>query len=197
MDIHSWRPQEQATGEIAIPIIASTLTTLAAFFPSCSLGRYYGRVYEISAYYVNYCSYLVAFCGIGYYSCCYCNVYESKNRRWQWPELRKRRRKALYVALGMMAVGGLLLLTGKRIFPNLLILFGIIGLMHVLFLRRAEAWFQDIFLGKLERLYSRTLRFALRGRNPFWFLGGTFALLVITIMLFFSRIAKYNPVSVW
>ena len=74
-----------------------------------------------------------------------------------------------------------------RVFPNLLIVFGVIGLLHRLFLQRMEAWFQDIFLIKLEKFYSRVLRFALRGKNLLLFFGGTIALLVITIMLFFSR----------
>jgi multidrug efflux pump subunit AcrB len=183
-----WEAARQATGEIAVPIIASTLTTLAAFFP---LALWEGIMGEFMKYLpitliiVLTSSLFVALVIIPVVAA----TFMKPNTETEIDEIKthKRRRKALYVALGMIVFGGLLLLTGKRIFPNIIILFGIIGLMHVLFLRRAEAWFQDVFLGKLERLYSRTLRFALRGRNPFWFLGGTFALLVITIMLFFSR----------
>lgn len=181
-----WDAAKQAVGEIAVPIIASTLTTLAAFFP---LALWEGIMGEFMKYLpitliiVLTSSLFVALVIIPVVAATFMKEKtENGNGKTQ-----HRRKKALYVALGMIAIGGLLLLTGKRVFPNLVILFGIIGLMHVLFLRRAEAWFQDIFLGKLERLYSRTLRFALRGKNPFWFAGGTTALLIVSIMLFFSR----------
>jgi len=181
-----WEAAKQGVGEIAVPIISSTLTTLAAFFP---LALWEGIMGEFMKYLpitliiVLTSSLFVALIIIPVVAATFI---KEKSEQENGKTVRRRRR-ALYVALGMMALGGLLLLTGARVFPNLLILFGIIGLMHVLFLRRVESWFQDVFLGKMERFYGRVLRFALRGRNPFWFLGGTAFLLIITIMLFFSR----------
>jgi len=177
---------KQAVGEIAIPIIASTATTLAAFFP---LALWEGIMGEFMKYLpitliiVLTSSLFVALVIIPVVAATFMKLKSPVENG----KAERRRKRAFKVALGMIVIGGLLLLTGKRVFPNILILFGIIGLMHVLFLRKAEAWFQDVFLGKLERLYARALRFALRGRNPFKFLAGTIALLIITIMLFFSR----------
>ncbi len=181
-----WEAAKQAVGEIAVPIIASTATTLAAFFPLILWEGIMGEFMKympITLIIVLTSSLLVALVIIPVVAATFTkDKSENGNGKAVY-----RRKRALLVAFGLMAVGGLLLLTGSRIFPNLLILFGIIGLLHVLFLRRMESWFQDIFLVKLESVYSRALRFALRGKNLLLFFGGTVALLIITVMLFFSR----------
>lgn len=181
-----WEAAKQAVGEIAIPIIASTATTLAAFFPLLLWEGIMGEFMKympITLIIVLTSSLLVALVIIPVVAATFTRDKSSNGNG----KAVYRRKRALLVAFGLMAAGGLLLLTGSRIFPNLLILFGIIGLLHVLFLRRMESWFQDIFLVKLESVYSRALRFALRGKNLLLFFGGTVALLIITVMLFFSR----------
>jgi multidrug efflux pump subunit AcrB len=47
----------------------------------------------------------------------------------------------------------------------------------------ASRRFQKGFLPWLEKLYTRSLRFAIKGYNPYWFLGGTVAALVGSLML--------------
>ena len=98
-----------------------------------------------------------------------------------------QRKLAFSVASIMVVAGVLLLLADKRIFGNLLIIFGAIGFMNLLFLKRMESWFQDIFLVRLERVYSKVLYFALHGKNLILFFVGTFVLMILTIILFFSR----------
>ena len=182
-----WIAAKEAVGEIAVPIIASTATTLAAFFP---LALWEGIMGEFMKYLpitliiVLTSSLLVALVIIPVVAATFIKEKDPNGNG----KKAYSRRRALLVAIGMMVVGGLLLLTGKRIFPNLLILFGFIGVLHVAFLRRMESWFQDIFLVKLENIYSRALRYALRGKNLLKFFFGTVALLVITVMLFFSRL---------
>ena len=53
--------------------------------------------------------------------------------------------------------------------------------------RKAEAWFQDVFLVWLDGIYSRTLTFALRRWNPLFFFLGTFFLLIFTVIFFSAR----------
>ena len=55
-------------GEVAMPIIASTATTLAAFFPLILWEGMMGEVYEIPSNYLNYCFGFFIICGIGYQS---------------------------------------------------------------------------------------------------------------------------------
>ncbi|MBI9054699.1 MAG: efflux RND transporter permease subunit [Bacteroidales bacterium] len=181
-----WIAAKEAVGEIAIPIIASTATTLAAFFPLVFWEGIMGEFMKympITLIIVLTSSLFVALVIIPVVAATFI---KEKDPNGNGKKVFKRRR-ALLGATGLIVVGGLLLLTGKRIFPNILILFGIIGLLHVGFLRRMESWFQDIFLVKLERIYSRALNYALKGKNLLKFFFGTMALLVLTIMLFFMR----------
>jgi len=182
-----WIAAKEAVGEIAVPIIASTATTLAAFFP---LALWEGIMGEFMKYLpitliiVLTSSLLVALVIIPVVAATFIKEKDPNGDN----KKAYNRKRALMIAIGMMVVGGLLLLTGKRVFPNLLILFGFVGVLHVAFLRRMESWFQDIFLVKLENIYSRALRYALRGKNLLKFFFGTVALLIITVMLFFSRL---------
>lgn len=180
-----WDAAKHAVGEIAVPIIASTATTLAAFFPLVFWEGIMGEFMKympITLIIVLTSSLLVALIIIPVIAATFTRDKTANDNI----KAVYRRKRALLIAFGLIIVGGLLLFTGKRIVPNMLILFGIIGLLHVLFLRRMESWFQEIFLVKLERVYSRALRYALRGKNLLIFFFGTLALLIITVMLFFS-----------
>lgn len=189
---NGYKPLEaarQAVGEIAVPIIASTATTLAAFFP---LALWKGIMGEFMKYLpitliiVLTSSLLVALVIIPVVSATFIKVEADANNG----ESKRQRKIALIFAATLIVLGFLLLLPGWRIVPNLLIVFGTLGVLHQLFLRRMESWFQDIFLVRLEKLYSRALKFALRGRNLLLFFGGTIVLLIVTIMLFFSRVPE-------
>ncbi len=181
-----WVAAKEAVGEIAMPIIASTATTLAAFFP---LALWKGIMGEFMKYLpitliiVLTSSLLVALVIIPVVSATFNKEKETNGNH----KKVYRRKKALMVAFGLIGVGIVLVIANVMILGNLFIIFGVIGVLHVLFLRRMESWFQDIFLIKLERLYSRAIQFALRGKNLLFFFFGTLALLVITVMLFFSR----------
>jgi len=181
-----WIAAKEAVGEIAIPIIASTATTLAAFFPLVFWEGIMGEFMKympITLIIVLTSSLFVALVIIPVVAATFI---KEKDPNGNGKKVFKRKR-ALLGATGLIVAGGLLLLTGKRIFPNILILFGLIGLLHVGFLRRMESWFQEIFLVKLERIYSRALNYALKGKNLLKFFFGTIVLLIITIMLFFTR----------
>ena len=57
-------------------------------------------------------------------------------------------------------------------------------------LRKAIRWFQTVFLVKLENGYESTLKYALDGRRPYAFLGGTVLLLVFSLVLLGIRAPK-------
>jgi multidrug efflux pump subunit AcrB len=181
-----WEAARQAVGEIAVAIIASTATTLAAFFPLVFWEGIMGEFMKylpITLIIVLTSSLFVALVIIPVISATFIKVKLGNNGNGQ---SARQRKLGLALAVGMIVLGSILLLTGSRVFPNLLILFGVIGVLNLLFLRRMESWFQDIFLVRLENLYSRTLKFALHGKNLLLFFFGTIALLILTIILFFS-----------
>jgi multidrug efflux pump subunit AcrB len=178
-----------AVGEIAIPIIASTATTLAVFFPLMIWEGIMGEFMKylpLTLIVVLSSSLFVALVIIPVISATFIKVKNGNNgNNSNNVQSVKQRRMGLYLAIGLIGFGGLLLLTGARLFPNLLILLGIIGLLNLLFLRHMESWFQEIFLVKLEKWYSATLKYALSRKRLLYFFFGTIALLIITIMLYF------------
>lgn len=180
-----WVAAKEAVGEIAVPIIASTATTLAAFFPLIfweGLMGEFMKYLPITLIIVLTSSLFVALVIIPVIAA---SFMKKQNGNENTPGKKK---KALIAAFTLIILGGLLLiLTEKRILPNLLVLFGLIGLLHVLLLKRMESWFQEIFLIKLEKFYSKVLNYALKGKNLLLFFFGTIVLMVITIMLFFMR----------
>lgn len=184
---------KEAVGEIAVPIITSTATTLAAFFP---LALWQGIVGEFMKYLpitliiVLTSSLFVALIIIPVISAAFIKANHKKQ------QTKDKQKKGLKIALiliisGIFLVALKLLVLQNAVFfmvvGNLLMLFGFLGLFYHTLLHRAESWFQDVFLTWLESKYLKTLTYALKGRNPFWFLGGTFLLLVFTIMFFGVR----------
>ncbi|MDA3893280.1 MAG: efflux RND transporter permease subunit [Salinivirgaceae bacterium] len=179
-----WEASKRAVGEIAIPIIASTLTTLAAFLPLAMWGGIMGEFMKylpITLIIVLSSSLFVALVIIPVFSSSFI-----KTKGVTKESEAKTRKVGLYSGIIMIVLGGLLLLANKMTIGNLLVLFGIIGIFNMLFLSRMESWFQDIFLVKLERVYEKALRFAIKGWNLVFFFGGTILLMIITIMLFFT-----------
>lgn len=175
-----WDAAKQAVGEIAVPIIASTLTTLAAFFPLALWTGIVGefmKILPITLIIVLSASLFVALVITPVVSATFIKVGNGNNG------MSKSKKRGFIIAGAMMVVGGLLLLTGLRVFPNLLIIFGVIGLLNLAFFQRLQKRFQNVFLIWLEKFYERLLRYALHGKRPLWFFMGAFGLLFFAIFL--------------
>ena len=69
------------------------------------------------------------------------------------------------------------------VFGNLLNVIALITLLNVYFLSNWSQRFQKTFLPWLEERYTKTLTFALEGKRPYWFLGGTVGALIFSVML--------------
>ncbi len=176
---------KQAVGEIAVPIIASTMTTLAAFLP---LAFWHGIMGEFMKYLpitliiVLSSSLFVALVIIPVIA----SDFAKTNSNNKFDSKRKRNRAKL-VAVALIVVGLLLVLASVNILGNLLIVFGIIGVLNLMVLHRMESWFQEVFLVKLESVYEKALRFALKGKNLLLFFFGTVGLLIFTLVFFGMR----------
>ncbi|MCK4631168.1 MAG: efflux RND transporter permease subunit, partial [Bacteroidales bacterium] len=178
----------QAVGEIAVPIIVSTATTLAAFVP---LAFWKGMIGEfmknlpITLIIVLTSSLFVALVIIPVFSATFINSKKKNNR--------KTRKKKAYRNLAIMAGIAIVLYVGKIFFlANLLSIFVLIFLFNILFLDKIQRWFRIIFLVKLESAYLRVLNFALKGRNPVKLFIGTILLLFFTLILFQVRKPDIN-----
>ncbi|MDG1427914.1 MAG: efflux RND transporter permease subunit [Crocinitomicaceae bacterium] len=163
-------------GEIAMPIIASTATTLAAFLPLAFWPGIMGEFMKylpITLIIVLSSSLFVALVINPVLAVVYMKVTGNE------PKKKKvLRNSAIFVGIGV-----LLVIAGSLALGNLLILLGIIGVVNLFVLYPGTVRFQNGFLPKLERRYEKFLQFALNGRRPGKFLLGTFGLLIASFVL--------------
>ena len=166
----------EGVGEIAMPIIASTATTLAAFLPLAIWPGIMGEFMKylpITLIIVLGSSLFVALVINPVLAAVYMKVTTGEPKR----------KKVLVRSLIMGVVGLFFVLTGFTILGNLLIVFAFLGILNLFVLFPGTVRFQNSFLPKLENQYERFLTFALHGKRPRMFFFGTVLLLVVTIML--------------
>lgn len=175
-------------GEIAWPIITSTATTLSAFLP---LAFWTGIVGEFMKYLpitliiVLSSSLFVALVIIPVFSESFFREKEGQLTRPDHSGGKRRKRLIWFAAL---AVAGIILhLLNLTLLANILLLVAIVLFLGFFVFRRLEHLFRERFLPYNERLYSKTLAFALRGKNPFLFVGGTLAFLILSAGFFVVR----------
>ncbi len=176
------RAAREATGEIAVAIITSTATTLAAFFPLVFWGGLIGefmKLLPITLIIVLTSSLFVALVIIPTIS-----LFFVKNNK-EKETLNKKKSYMVAGILALMAVG--FYATDSMGMGNFIMLFAILGAANALFLYDAARWFQDKFLTWLENYYTRILRFSLSGFKPYLFLISIFVMLFLSLVLFAVR----------
>lgn len=178
-----------AIGEIAWPIITSTATTLSAFLPLAFWGGIVGEFMKympITLIIVLASSLFVALVIIPVFS----ETFFRKQHPDAVPKVinRQRKNRNLLIVVGVLfAIGLGFHVLQLTLWGNIFVLAGIlIALGYFVFRKLAEV-FQQKLLPFNEKLYSRTLRFALRGKNPYLFLGGTIVFLVLSVSFFAMR----------
>lgn len=178
----------QGVGEIAWPIIASTATTLAAFFP---LGLWPGTMGKFMMYFPMTLSVVL---GSSLFVALIINSMltsefmqsEDEHKRDEKPNKKKMIRNTIIAFF----VGALLLVCGYhfeipvlRIFGNLTLFFGAMIWVYQYFLLPQSDWFQEVGLPWLENFYQKILTWCLGGKRPWFIFGGTIALLIFSFML--------------
>ena len=173
---------KRAVGEIAMPIISSTATTLAAFFPLLfwdSLMGEFMKYLPMTLIIVLSSSLFVALVLIPVISSTFIQRGE------QNPKPMKKR--SFIIAFILLALAALAFLGKINTLGSLLVIFALIGILNIYFLNPASNWFQSVFLVKLEKYYLQLITFVLRKKNPYYFLGATVLLLFLTINFYFMR----------
>lgn len=174
-----------AVGEVAIPVIASTLTTLMAFFPllfwDSIIGEFMKYIPVVLIITLG-ASLLVSLVITPVLTA---SMMKSGDL---FPDVKKKR--TLIIVVAMLVIAALFYLGGNNTFGSVLVLFALVGLAHMLFLNKMGRWFYNNFLEWLDNVYGKTLRFVLRGRNPYYVLVGSFGLLFFTIFLMGVRQPK-------
>jgi multidrug efflux pump len=179
------RAAKEGVGEVAWPIITSTATTLAAFLPLAFWDDIIGEFMKylpITLIIVLSSSLFVALVVNPVLTSLYMKIQDF--------DVVKPKKKPLMVALVFTVMAIISYLAGSLTFGNLFLIVALLTIFNVFVLRGAIRWFQNVFLIYLEDLYEKTLKFALRGINPYLFLGGTFLLLILSLVLLGIRAPK-------
>lgn len=173
-------------GEVAMPIIASTATTLAAFLPIAfwpgMMGEFM-RYLPITLIIVLSSSLFVALVINPMLTSVYMKIKENEVNF----------KKILIYSSIIFAIGVLFIIAGLSTGSGglnalglLLVLAGLLRVVNTKLLTPGTEWFQNIFLPRLENFYGKTLQYVLQGRRPGIFFVGTFGLLIFAIMLFMA-----------
>lgn len=174
---------KKATGEVAVPIIASTATTLAAFLPMVfwpGLMGSFMKILPVTLIIVLASSLFVALVINPVITSRYMKIDEKAEDRKQ---LIKRRKSILFFS-GLLILGAALSHFSNVLWMrNILSIAAILGLLNFFILRPASFFFQNRILPLLEKGYNRFIRFALNKYNPLFIFIGTIGLLIFTFIL--------------
>ncbi|WP_207512101.1 efflux RND transporter permease subunit [Longitalea luteola] len=180
----SERSAMMAAGEVFIPVLAGTLTTLAPFFPLLFWPGIIGKfmiylptmlIFTLTA------SLIVAFIMNPVFAVDFMNHPEGEHKQ---PKSAIFRKPSLWIALG---VGILFDLVGFTFLGNFLIFIVLMIILNKYVLDDMIHGFQHRALPWIMGHYETSLRWALKGWRPVHLLLGTFALLILTFIFFGAR----------
>jgi multidrug efflux pump subunit AcrB len=176
---------KKGVSEIAYPIIASTLTTLAAFFPLLMWEGIVGQFMSVlpkTLIVVLASSLFVALILNPAFVASFMKI-DDINVRINW-------KKSLKNAGIFAAVAALFYFARIWLLGNILMTVTIFILLNLVLLRPLARWFQTKFLVWLENFYTRQLRHALTGYWPVVYFMGTVLLLIFSMVFYFSSNPK-------
>ena len=164
-------------GEVALPIIVSTATTIAAFIP---LGTWPGIIGEFMIYFpitlsaILGSSLIVAI----FFNSMLVSSFMSTNED-------NFSNKFLFRATYFLGTLGIIFIifSSTRIFGSIFLLICLFLWLYKYFLKNQLFIFREKVLPVLENNYSKFLTYALSGIRPYIFLSGTFLLFIFSIVL--------------
>ena len=172
---------KMAAGEVFIPVLSGTLTTLAPFFPLLFWPGIIGRfmvylptmlIFTLAA------SLVVAFIMNPVFAVDFMDHPEEKEKE---PKSAIFNKSSFWIAVG---AGILLDLLSLTFLGNLLLFFLILVILYRYFLEDAIHYFQNHALPWIMNHYESLLRWALKGKRPAQLLLGTNVLFFTSIFIF-------------
>ena len=178
---------KKGIGEIAVPIIISTLTTVAAFIP---LGMWPGVMGEFMIYFPITLSVVLG-------SSLFVAIFINSMLVSQFMEIGEKeisRKGLIRLSIVLGGIGLFILIFGGayRGLGTLMIFTAIMFWAYKYILKKAANYFQRYILTWLERKYQNFLNFALGGWKPVIFVVSIFVLLFITFGAFGGSVASGN-----
>ena len=179
------RAAKEGVGEVAMPIITSTATTLAAFLP---LAFWTGIMGEFMKYLPI--TLIIVLSSSLFVALVINPVLTSMYMKLQ--ERKPKKLRLFVISMGIMMVAGLFYLARINVAANLLMLVALFIPFNIHVLIPGVRWFQRVFLPFMEKGYEKTLNFALHGRMPYVVFAGTFVLLIFSFVLVGLRQPKVS-----
>ncbi len=174
-----------AAGEVFIPVLAGTITTLAPFFPLLFWPGIIGKfmvylptmlIFTLAA------SLVVAFIMNPVFAVDFMNHPETDSKE---PKSAIFKKKGFWIAVGL---GILLDIAGAPFFGNLLIVFMLLVVLNKYFITDAIHNFQNKALPWIMNHYESLLQWALKGWRPVHLLIGIIALFFVSLFVFVGSI---------
>lgn len=178
----------QGVGEVALPIITSTATTLMAFLPLVFWQSLIGEFMKFLPITLIIVLTSSLFVGLVVNP-----VLTSKFLKLENLDKRTTSKRFWGILFSMIGIGLILaifLQGGGRALGSLLVLLGVLGIINEFFFKPAAKVFQERILVYLESIYTKTLRFALGKWRPGVFFLGTFLLLIVSLGVFQANMPK-------
>ncbi len=176
---------KKGVSEIAFPIISSTLTTLAAFFPLLMWKGIIGEFMSIlpkTLIVVLASSLFVALILNPPFIANYMKIDDINKKA----NVKRGLKNA-----GILTIIAVPIYLAQIYFlGNLLMTVALIMVLNIFAFRPMARWFQNKFLVWLENFYERQLRHALTGRWPLIYFGGTFILMILSMGFYFGSNPK-------
>ena len=170
---------KKGIGEIAFPIIISTITTVAAFVP---LGLWPGIFGQFMKYFPITLSVVL---GSSLFVAIFMNsMLVSQFMEIGEKELTKKQLIRLSIILGGFGIVILILGGPLRGLGTVMILTAILFWIYKYTIKKLALSFQNNAMVRFENWYERRLKHALKGSNVYWYFGITFTMLIVVFMLF-------------
>lgn len=178
---------KNAAGEVFLPILSGTLTTLAPFFPLAFWPGVVGKF----MHYMPVTLILTLFASL-FVAYIINPVFAVTFMKHEYDEVEhKADRKKLIVTSGIFLILALIsYFAGWFAIGNIFIFMLLLNALYRLVLKSAIISFQTVAWPWTLQMYERTLLFALKGRNPWYILGGVVSLLFFSFYLIWATKPK-------
>lgn len=172
---------KKGIGEIALPIIISTATTVAAFVP---LGMWPGTMGEFMIYFPITLSVVLG-------SSLFVAIFFNSVLVSQLMDVDEKiltRKQLIRLTLILVPIGIIILITGSsmRALGSLMIFTAIMFWLYKYFIKDLTLAFQKRILSKWESIYEKSLMFFLSGIRPYLVTAGMFVMFFVILGLYFG-----------
>jgi multidrug efflux pump len=168
----------KGVGEVAMPIISSTATTLAAFLP---LAIWPGMMGQFMRYLPI--GLIITLTSSLFVALVINPVLISGFMKVQDGTVKVNMSKMWRNVAILVVLGAALLVAKVTALGNILVVLGVLILLNVYVLDPVARSFQATLLPWIENLYAKTLTFALAGKRPILFFGSTILLFILSFKL--------------